>query len=456
MIDYIAPAKAGLQNTAFQLAWFRLKTDRRAWFGSGVIFCGGLLLLASENCWWGYYLTAMVLGIALPIAGALHFALLAQSELLSLCAPSSKRLALVQCVVAIILCGFMSCAPLLMAPIADPGRLFVIVFAVFTACSRFDLSMMSDSKDAQAARETSTSYVSSLSCLVTIAVLWQFDGPTALLSAVAALPLLSLVLQVDPSHRVSKLLLSPLKTFYWWRLPRPIGQVNQLLDIRLVLNQPVISVALISAVWFYYLHISANKRSMYSGIDVFLVLTLGGKPLLTVIQSWFVRISKSAIYVLPIGSNDRALAVHLWTQVALLSSAFLIGAFMPRILFFRFNPESFVPSQLSAYQWAEMLAFMLLGTMHLILVSAYATRRRVLTSPDDFSWPKLVYAISNSIGLIGMCVVIVDFAKSGHTIPLWVTGPMLALSIFLNYRERALWLRDPAALWQFGLTKENR
>jgi hypothetical protein len=77
-----------------------------------------------------------------------------------------------------------------------------------------------------------------------------------------------------------------------------------------------------------------------------------------------------------------------------------------------------------------------------------------LVNPDRFTWSKILYALAmlNSAGALS---VVVYFAKSGSTIPLYVTAPIVSACGYLNYRERKLWLRDPAALWAANATKEN-
>jgi hypothetical protein len=444
-------------NSVFRFAAYRLKTRRDQWFIPTIFaLCCVFLLLASEQLWWGYYLTATLLALALPVSSALHFAYLAQSELALLCAPSSKRIALIQCLVVSILSITLGCAPLLVAPVANPYRLFVIVLAVVIAYSRLERSIVLAPKDARADEEKSDAQLTNLGCLMMVPVLWVFDAPTIFLCAVAALPLLSLVPFIAPNNRLLRLLRRPLKTFSWWRPPPPIGQINRLLNIRPVVNTPVLSVGLIATAWLLYSNYGRSPRQngMYSGFDLYLIVMLGSRTLLEFVRSWLKKIPRNALHVLPINGGDRRLAAHVWAQLAYFVSAFLLSAFMPRMILWWLHPELFVQSALSIGQWVETLAIIVLGALQLIWTHAYSLRGTLLANPDDATWAKFVYVLSIGFSA-GALSVVVYFAKSGSTIPLYVTAPIVVACGYLNYRERKLWLRDPAALWSVNATKEN-
>jgi hypothetical protein len=268
---------------------------------------------------------------------------------------------------------------------------------------------------------------------------------------------LSLVPHIGRGNRVSRLLRRPLNTFSWWRLPRPIGRINQLLNIRPVGNAYVLSVGLIAAVWLLYTSFwfpSPRQNPMYSGFDLYLIVMLGSRHLLEFVRGWLKKIPRNVLHVLPINGGDRRLAAHVWAQLAYFVSAFLLSAFMPRMILWWLHPELFVQSALSIGQWVETLAIIVLGALQLIWTHAYSLRGTLLANPDDATWAKFIYVLSMAFSA-GALSVVVYFAKSGSTIPLYVTAPIVAACGYLNYRERKLWLRDPAALWSTYSTKET-
>jgi hypothetical protein len=444
-------------NSVFRFATYRLKTRRDQWFRPTIfVLCCVFLLLASGQRWWGYYLTATLLALAWPISGALHFAYLAQSELALLCAPSSKRIALIQYLVLSILCIALGCAPLLIAPVANPYRLFVIVLAAAIAYSQLERSIILAPKVACADEQKSAAQLANLGCLMMVPALWLFDAPTIFLCASALLPLLSLLPYIAPNAGLSRLLRRPLKTYSWLRLPPPIGEINRLLNIRPVVNSPVLSIGLTATALLLYISYGRAPRqnAMHSGFELYLIVMLGSGHLLKFVRGWLKTIPRNALHVLPIIGGDRRLAAHVWSQLLFFISAFFLSAFLPRFIFWGLHPELFIQSALSIVQWVETLAVVLVGTLQLVWTHAYTLRSTLSANPDKIFWFKFVNVLSMAISAAAMSIV-VDFAKSGGTIPLYVTAPIVAVCGYLNYRERKLWLRDPAALWSANSTKEN-